>query len=124
MEKSLCILGRQPALGMAELESLYGAEMVRPVGSQAAIINHNYKDINFARLGGSMRLCEVLDILDTFKWPEIEKHILTYIPSQLRPETNSKIQLGLSVIDLEVSVPRLMATGLKLKKVSVKSCIN
>jgi len=117
MEKSLCILGRQPALGMAELESLYGAEMVRPVGSQAAIINHNYKDINFARLGGSMRLCEVLDILDTFKWPEIEKHILTYIPSQLRPETNSKIQLGLSVIDLEVSVPRLMATGLKLKKV-------
>jgi len=77
MEKSLCILGRAAALGMAELESLYGAEMVRPVGSQAAIINHNYKDINFARLGGSMRLCEVLDILDTFKWPEIEKHILT-----------------------------------------------
>lgn len=108
-------------MGMAELESLYGAEMVRPVGSQAAIINHHYKNIDFARLGGSMRLCEMLDTFDTFKWPEIEKHILAYVPSQLQVVTTGKIQLGLSIVDLEVSVPQLIATGLKLKKVIQRS---
>lgn len=31
MERSIAILGRQPAIGMAELESLYG-EAVMPIG--------------------------------------------------------------------------------------------
>jgi hypothetical protein len=47
--KSLCILGRQPALGLAELESLYGANRVQPLNS-AALLDIATKDINFKRL--------------------------------------------------------------------------
>jgi hypothetical protein len=39
MTETLCILGRQPALGIAELESLYGADNLRPVGSTAALLS-------------------------------------------------------------------------------------
>ena len=54
--RSLSILGRQPALGLAELESLYGAKHVRPVGNVAAAIDVDTLDMDFARLGGSIKL--------------------------------------------------------------------
>jgi hypothetical protein len=36
--KSIAILGRQPALGIAELESLYGAENTQPFGQSACLL--------------------------------------------------------------------------------------
>ena len=55
--KSLCILGRQPALGLAELESLYGAENVRLAGTTAAFVDVDPFLLAFDRLGGSVKFC-------------------------------------------------------------------
>jgi hypothetical protein len=117
MQQSLCILGRQPALGLAELESLYGSEVIRPVGTQVAILNKDPGDVNYYQLGGSVRLCMVLDTFIGVRWSEVESFILAKVPDRLQQETGGKLRLGLSVIGLDVTAPQLMATNLKLKKV-------
>ncbi|HUC88066.1 MAG TPA: hypothetical protein VMR95_02870 [Candidatus Binatia bacterium] len=121
MKQSLLILGRQPALGLAELESLYGPTLVKPVGSSSAIVDLPFEDVNFDRLGGSISLCEVLDRIDSQSWPAVETHLLTKLPDELKSETSAKLRFGLSVIDFDITPQRLMATGLKLKKVIQKS---
>jgi hypothetical protein len=37
--QSLLILGRQPDLGLAEIESLYGADKISPILSDVAIVD-------------------------------------------------------------------------------------
>ena len=54
----IAILGRQPALGVAELECLYGAAAVRWFGAQAATITSDIFD--FERLGGSQKAGRVV----------------------------------------------------------------
>ena len=56
--KSLCILGRQPKLGLAELESLYGQEHVKPVPG-AALLDIVVGDINFKKLGGMLKVAQL-----------------------------------------------------------------
>ena len=53
--KSLCLLGRQPEFGITELESLYGAEHVRPFGDNA-LLDIEAGEINFKRLGALLKL--------------------------------------------------------------------
>jgi hypothetical protein len=48
------ILGRQPALGLAELESLYGGDKLRPVGNKVVIVDVDPCLLAFDRLGGSL----------------------------------------------------------------------
>src|SRR3990170_3079003 len=77
--KSVCVLGRQPALGLAELESLYGAERIRPVkffvdfsGDRptggAAMLDIDAGKIDFKRLGGTVKVARLLAILPTVSW--------------------------------------------------------
>lgn len=114
--QSLMILGRQPALGLAELESLYGAAAVRPVGSQAAVVDVDPCLLAFDRLGGSVKFCKVLTVLDTTNWGKIEKFLLQAAPEHARTMPAGKMQLGLSLYDLRETPQRIGATGLRLKK--------
>jgi tRNA (guanine10-N2)-dimethyltransferase len=114
--QSLLVLGRQPALGLAELESLYGAEKLRQVGKQAVIVDVDPCLLTFDRLGGSTKFCKVLTELDTTNWKEIEKFLLQVAPGHSEKMPEGKMQLGLSVISIEVSLKQLEATGLTIKK--------
>jgi tRNA (guanine10-N2)-dimethyltransferase len=118
--KSISILGRQPAIGLAELESLFGADAVEPAGPIAALLAVDTADIDFARLGGSIKLAHVLDQLDTIQWSAIEKKLRQILPAALANAPEGKIKLGLSVHGFDISIPKLNATGLTLKKI-VKS---
>jgi tRNA G10 N-methylase Trm11 len=115
--QSLIILGRQPALGLAELESLYGADKLRPVGSQAVAIDVAPQNINFARLGGMVKFAKVLTVLDTVNWNDIQSFLESTVPQHLSYLPEGKLRLGLSSYGLEVSPKCLQATGLNLKKV-------
>jgi tRNA (guanine10-N2)-dimethyltransferase len=122
MTQSLAILGRQPALGIAELESLYGAEALRPVGREAVCIDKASDEIEFTRLGGTIKLAKVLTVLDTTHWPELQDYLTKTIPQHLQylPE-DGKLQIGLSTYGLQVDGKRLLAAGLELKKVIKKT---
>lgn len=113
---SLVTLGRQPALGLAELESLFGSSAVRPVGHQAAIVEVEPDIFTFDRLGGSVKFCKVLTTLDTTNWKEIEKFLLKVSPGHTESMPEGKMTLGLSIVGLDINQRQLEATGLSLKK--------
>jgi SAM-dependent methyltransferase len=114
--QSLLILGRQPALGLAELESLYGADKLRPVGEQAVIVDVDPCLLAFDRLGGSIKFCKLLTELSTTNWKEVQKFLLDVSASHSERMPAGKMQLGLSVMGLNVGLKQLEATGLSLKK--------
>ncbi len=115
-EQSLLILGRQPALGLAELESLFGASAVQAIGTDAALLSRAPSSVHFDRLGGSVKLCRVLTVFDTIKWPEVQKHVEQTMPRSLA-SSDSKLQLGLSAYGLSFKPQQLTAAGLELKKI-------
>ncbi|HVX23958.1 MAG TPA: methyltransferase domain-containing protein [Candidatus Saccharimonadales bacterium] len=115
--QSVLILGRQPELGLAELESLYGADKLRPIADgRAVIVDVDPCLLAFDRLGGSVKFCKLLTILDTTNWSKIEKFLLDVSPGHASTMPEGKMRLGLSVIGLPLKPKQLEVTGLKLKK--------
>lgn len=115
--KSIFILGRQPALGRAEIESIYGAGAVLPFGEHAALCRVPPDEIDFTRLGGAVRLAKPLARLETKNWAEVTKAlggILSGLTDDMPLE--GKIKLGLSTFGLQSTPKQLMATGFELKK--------
>ncbi len=115
--KSLLILGRQPDLGLAELESLYGASVVRQLSFNTALLDVDPKDVNFTRLGGSIKLAKVLMELPSSDWRLIERYLSDTIPEHLQYVPEGKFKLGLSVYGLKIRPQQINETGLRLKKV-------
>jgi tRNA G10 N-methylase Trm11 len=114
--QSLLILGRQPALGLAELESLYGPAAIQPVGQQAVIVDVDPCLLAFDRLGGSLKFAKLLTTLETTNWGKVEKFLLKVSPAHAQTMPEGKMQLGLSLYGFNESPKRIEATGLNLKK--------
>jgi tRNA (guanine10-N2)-dimethyltransferase len=114
--QSLCILGRQPAIGMAELESLYGSSVVTPVSNVAALIDVDPCLLAFDRLGGSIKFCKVLTTLPTTKWEDVEKFLIEVSPGHAKDMAGGKMNIGLSLYGWKLDPRRLMRTALSLKK--------
>ena len=119
--QSLLTLGRQPALGIAEIEALYGADVVRSVGDSAVILDVDPCILAFERLGGAIRFCKVLKTLDTVSWKQIEKFLLQMGPGHAGQMPEGKMQLGLSLYGFDIDSRQIEATGLSLKKAIRKS---
>lgn len=116
MDDTLLILGRQPELGLAELESLYGADNTSRVGKNVAIVTIMPCSIDFARLGGSTKMCKILTTLPTTNWQDIIKFLSNSAPSQSEKMPAGKMHLGISAIGFNVSPAKINAGGLTIKK--------
>lgn len=114
--KSLAIFGRLPALSVAELESVYGAEHIRPVAG-AGLMDIPTEEIVFSRLGGTVKLAKVLNILPTTHWPDLEKYLAENVPKHLQHLPDGTFTLGLSLYNFEVSETTINRSLLSLKKV-------
>ncbi len=114
--QSLCILGRQPALGMAELESLYGSDVITPIDNIATLLDIDPCLLAFDRLGGSIKFCKVLTTLETNKWEDIEKFLIEVSPDHAKDMAGGKMNIGLSLYGLKIDPRRLTRTALALKK--------
>jgi len=114
--KSLIFLGRQPKLGLAELESLYGADAISLVNDIVAESNLSTSDIDFDRLGGSIKLADIIGTVNSTDWRKIEKVLLKQIPVTARSLEEGKIQFGLSVYGSKIRLQEIQATALRLKK--------
>ncbi len=113
--KSLCILGRQPALGLAELESLYGAEHTLPLGGHA-LLDVAAEDVNFKNLGGTIKTARVLAVIESVRWPDLARYLIEKIPEHTKQLPDGKFTLGLSVYNLPPSVKQIEAVLLEIKK--------
>ena len=109
----ICILGRQPAIGIAELEALYGAQNVRPVGNVAATVE---TDVDFSRLGGSIKAGQVFATIPgtnpqkAFSW--LSKNI-----TELAGNIDGKLKLGVSLYGLSMPPAKINGNVLSLKKI-------
>lgn len=118
---ALVVLGRQPELGLAELESLYGADMVRPVGDEAALVKLAPGSMDFDRLGGAVKLGAVLGTVSGTTLPDVQRFLEQCVVPEIAALPEGKIQLGLSVYGLAPKPQQILATGLNLKKLLKKS---
>lgn len=115
---TICILGRQPEIGLAELEALYGATAVRPAGEQCALVD---APVVFARLGGSSKAAELVATLHTTSRSGLFKELARLVPTIVKSmPAEGKIKLGLSVYGIDISPYDLGGEALRLKK-SVRS---
>lgn len=116
MNQTIAILGRQPALGLAELESLFSAKAIQQIGNQAALINVDPSNVDFARLGGSTKLCKLLTYIPSTELPAIIKYISDTLPKHFSNVPSGKITIGLSFYGYSVSHGKINAYALSLKK--------
>lgn len=113
---TICILGRQPALGLAELEALYGSEQVEPLGSHAALVKLDHRQIDQSRLGGTVKVARLLATLPGTQWDKIMAYCQKELPSHLGRLPEGKLKLGLSTYGIAVATQQINSGALELKK--------
>lgn len=114
--KTVFILGRQPDIGIAELESLCGANKLELTNKFAVVANINPKAVSINRLGGTMKLAKLLAFLPSTDWKKIEDYLVSSLPEQVDNIPEGKIRLGLSLYGIGIDSRRINYTGLILKK--------
>jgi hypothetical protein len=112
--KSVCVLGRLPALGAAELESLYGDEHVRLIDG-AVLLDIPAEEINFKQVGGTIKVARILSELPYTSWNKLAKYLIDKIPEHLEYVPEGKFTLGLSAYGIKVSAEEINRAGLSAK---------
>lgn len=113
----VAILGRQPKISLAELESVFGASSVRKINSAAAIINDKAVLDQAARLGEIIKIAKILNEVDSTNWDKIMVCLEPTLVKKLPYLTDGKLNFGLSVYGLDVSTGKINASALSLKKI-------
>ena len=113
---SIFILGRQPAIGRAELESLYGAEHLEAIHDHAMLGDMSPADVNFDRIGSTIKVGEVLAVLPSSDWQKIQFKLNAIALDRAKLLGEGKVQLGLSSYGIRVNTSQLIAGGLNVKK--------
>ncbi|HSW99025.1 MAG TPA: DNA methyltransferase [Candidatus Saccharimonadales bacterium] len=132
--KSLFVLGRTPGIGRAELESLYGAGHFVPAGDFAMLSDLPVADVDFRRLGGTVKLARVVGTLaggatnagtgsgarssssPQPHWRAVQNELSKHAVALAQDVSEGKIQLGVSVYGVSANPRQLLAAGLEIKK--------
>src|SRR5476651_1588133 len=96
----VAVLGRQPALGIAELERVFGGQNVTPLSNLAALVETDTFDIQ--RLGGTLKAGKVIIDLTSGDWSKLSNRVIQYYGDEWS-SFEGKITLGLSAYDFGVS---------------------
>lgn len=103
----IAILGRQPELALIELESLLGADKVRPFGRTAALLSDNP---GIDQLGGTIKIGHVIGEAGQIAWPQLP------VDLDVLPRRASKTPFAVSVYGFNITAGVARATGLALKR--------
>ncbi len=106
----IALLGRQPALSIAELERTY--PRVSWFSADTALVDTPEMDIQ--KLGGTQKAGKVAFEVSLGEWRRVSDAIVAHY-SKKWGAYDGKITLGLSVYGVDVSVRELQKTGLILK---------
>ncbi|NTW61599.1 hypothetical protein HGB24_02850 [Candidatus Saccharibacteria bacterium] len=109
----IAILGRQPAISVAELEKVFGGKNVSILSHQAALIDS--QDFEIQDLGGTQKAGKVIAELNSTDWFKINQKIINVIIDKYA-DFDGKLTLGISVYDLRVNTRDIQKTGLILKR--------
>lgn len=108
----ITILGRQPALGIAELERVYGPGKVKWFSNESAAVATDAFDFN--RLGGSLKAGNVIMELNG-NWRDASDAIVSHYTAGLGAHSG-KITLGISAYGFKAANRDIQKTGIVLKQ--------
>lgn len=109
----IAILGRQPALGIAELERVYGSENVDWFSESTATIKSD--SFSIEHLGGTQKAGKVILELPRGDFRQASMKIVQHYTKKWGQGTG-KITLGLSTYGFSVSSREVQKTGIILKQ--------
>ena len=108
----IAILGRQPSIGIAELESVFGGEKIRVLGDYACIIET--EKINVSHFGSILKTGRVVFEVNSTDWHDVSKKI-TQIFERDFTDFSGKITLGISSYGLKIRANEISKTGTIIK---------
>lgn len=108
----IAILGRQPALGMAELERLHGTENTKWFSDESAVIDTGA--FHFEQLGGSLKAGKVVMELNG-NWGDTSRAIVEHY-LKTWGISKGKVTLGISAYGFKATARDIQKTGIILKQ--------
>lgn len=109
----VAILGRQPALGIAELERVFGGNNVSPLSNLAATIDG--ENLNIQKLGGALKAGIVTIEITSGDWHKVNQKIVQHYAREWASH-EGKITLGLSAYGFDIDPRNVQKVGLVLKQ--------
>lgn len=109
----VAILGRQPALGVGELEQIYGSDAVHWFSDQSATVAT--EDFSIDRLGGIQKAGRIRIELSRGDWRRVSMKIVQEF-SKHWERTEGKITLGISAYGFDTHPRDIQKTGIILKQ--------
>lgn len=109
----IAILGRQPALGIAELERVFGGNKITPLSGLATLVDTSLLEIQ--RLGGVLKAGRVVNEINGGDWHEASQKIVQYYLNAWS-SFEGKITLGISAYGFEAKPADVQRTGIILKQ--------
>ncbi|MEP6710655.1 MAG: methyltransferase domain-containing protein [Candidatus Saccharibacteria bacterium] len=116
----IAILGRQPALGTAELECVYGSEAIARFSDQSATLKADAFSIG--QFGGIQKAGRVVAEIHG-DWRRVSQKIVTEYTNTWS-NFDGKITLGISTYGFDVSTREIQKTGIVLKQKLKKSGVS
>ena len=108
----IAILGRQPEISIAELESFFGSDSVNLINKNSALIKTEKADIE--RLGGTLKLAKLDLEVKPKSFTDIENQIIKFYAKNL-PLNIGKLTFGISWYESNLSAANVNKISLKLK---------
>lgn len=109
----IAILGRQPKLGIAELERVFGSDATRWFSSHTATVETD--TLSIERLGGTIKAGRVVLHVPSGNWRHVSEKIMSHY-SHTWSGHEGKITLGLSAYGFDVSARDVQRIGIVIKK--------
>ncbi len=117
----IAILGRQPALGIAELEKVFSAQSVHIYSNQSATVETDYIDVQ--NLGGVPKAGIIINELPKSDWHKVSQKVVQHYSSKWSA-FEGKITLGISAYGFDIDAREVQKTGIILKQKLKKSGVS
>lgn len=109
----VALLGRQPALGIAELERVFGGNAVTPLSNLAATIDTDTLDIS--TFGGTLKAGIIIIDMPSGDWNKVSQKVIQHYSTKLS-NSESKITLGISSYGFANTSREVQKVGIILKQ--------
>ncbi|HUC95398.1 MAG TPA: DNA methyltransferase, partial [Candidatus Saccharimonadia bacterium] len=124
MSKTIFILGRQPIFGLAELKSLLPNTTINTICSDIVSIDEHIDPMIIQRLGGVIKIAQVISTAEDSDDPTVEKIVLNDIKNSLNIISGKKFNFGISCYNTDLKTNTISSLAMKLKKILKKELIS
>lgn len=113
---TIALLGRQPHLGYAELEALYGADALTLINESVVAVDAAWEDVSTRPLGSVIKSAEIIETVNSTDWRTVGRRLVRIAAKTMQRSGEGKITFGISALGFTAGVREIEKTGLMLKR--------